>query len=77
MDFKNVDKKYRPIPFWSWNEKLNTEETKDQIKTMDEAVEDTADAVDITELNNNNEESIKDEVKEIKKPRTRKAKNNE
>lgn len=47
------------------------------IKTMDEAVEDTADAVDITELNNNNEESIKDEVKEIKKPRTRKAKNNE
>lgn len=47
------------------------------IKTMDEAVEDTADAVDITELNNNNEEAIKDEVKEIKKPRTRKAKNNE
>ena len=37
MDFKNIDKKYRPIPFWSWNEKLNTEETKDQIKTMDEA----------------------------------------
>jgi len=37
MDFKNVDKKYRPIPFWSWNEKLDTEETKRQIRLMDEA----------------------------------------
>lgn len=37
MDFKNVDKKYRPIPFWSWNEKLDTEETKRQIGMMDEA----------------------------------------
>ena len=37
MDFKNVDKKYRPIPFWSWNEKLDTEETKRQIGLMDEA----------------------------------------
>ena len=37
MDFKNVDKKYRPIPFWSWNEKLNTEETKRQIAIMDDA----------------------------------------
>ena len=37
MDFKNVDKKYRPIPFWSWNEKLDVEETKRQIKIMDEA----------------------------------------
>ena len=37
MDFKNVDKKYRPIPFWSWNEKLDTEETKRQIGIMDEA----------------------------------------
>ncbi len=37
MDFKNIDKKYRPIPFWSWNEKLDTEETKRQIKIMDEA----------------------------------------
>ena len=37
MDFKNVDKKYRPIPFWSWNEKLDTEETKRQIRIMDEA----------------------------------------
>ena len=37
MDFKHVDKKYRPIPFWSWNEKLDTEETKRQIRIMDEA----------------------------------------
>ena len=36
MDFKNVPKKYRPIPFWSWNEKMNTEETKWQIEKMDE-----------------------------------------
>lgn len=35
MDFKNVDKKYRPIPFWSWNEKLDTEETRRQIREMD------------------------------------------
>lgn len=38
MDFKNVPKKYRPIPFWSWNEKLDTEETKDQVRIMDGAV---------------------------------------
>ncbi len=37
MDFKNVPKEYRPIPFWSWNEKLNTEETREQIRKMDEA----------------------------------------
>ena len=37
MDFKTVDKKYRPIPFWSWNEKLDTEETKRQVRLMDEA----------------------------------------
>lgn len=37
MDFKNVSKKYRPIPFWSWNEKLDIEETKNQVKLMDEA----------------------------------------
>ena len=30
MDFKNIPKKYRPIPFWSWNEKLETEQTKEQ-----------------------------------------------
>lgn len=37
MDFKKVEKKYRPIPFWSWNEKLDIDETKEQIRIMDEA----------------------------------------
>ncbi len=36
-NLKNPPKKYRPVPFWSWNEKLDTEETKRQIKVMDEA----------------------------------------
>ena len=30
----NVPIQYRPIPFWSWNEKLNTEETAGQIQKM-------------------------------------------
>ena len=34
---KNPPKKYRPAPFWSWNEKLNVTETKKQIMQMDEA----------------------------------------
>ena len=34
MDFKQVSKKYRPIPFWSWNEKLDPEETREQIKSV-------------------------------------------
>lgn len=34
MDFKKIDNKYRPAPFWSWNEKLDTEETKRQIEMM-------------------------------------------
>jgi len=33
---KNPPKEYRPIPFWSWNEKLSTEETARQIQMMDE-----------------------------------------
>ena len=33
-DFKNPSQKYRPIPFWSWNEKLDTDETKRQIQLM-------------------------------------------
>ena len=37
MNFKSVDKKYRPIPFWSWNEKLECEETRRQVGIMDEA----------------------------------------
>lgn len=35
MDFKYISKQYRPIPFWSWNEKLETEQTKEQIQKMD------------------------------------------
>lgn len=34
MDFKNISKKYCPIPFWSWNEKLSIAETKEQIQEM-------------------------------------------
>lgn len=30
-------KKYRPAPFWSWNEKLDTAETLEQIRQMDKA----------------------------------------
>ena len=40
MDFsalKNPPKRYRPSPFWSWNEKLNTDETRRQIRLMNEA----------------------------------------
>lgn len=36
MNFKSVPKKYRPIPFWSWNEKLNVEETAWQVNKMDD-----------------------------------------
>ncbi len=36
MDFRNVDKKYRPVPFWSWNEKLTVEQTKWQIDEMND-----------------------------------------
>ena len=32
---KNPPKKYRPIPFWSWNEKLEEKETARQIEIMD------------------------------------------
>ena len=31
---KNPSSTYRPIPFWSWNTKLDTEETKWQIDEM-------------------------------------------
>ena len=37
MIMKNVPNQYRPIPFWSWNEKLDTEETKRQIQLMHDA----------------------------------------
>lgn len=36
MDFKNVSKVYRPIPFWSWNDKLTTDETMEQVQKMDQ-----------------------------------------
>lgn len=32
--FENVPNNYRPIPFWSWNEKLNPAETRRQIEEM-------------------------------------------
>lgn len=34
MNFKDIPNKYRPIPFWSWNEKLETVETERQVKLM-------------------------------------------
>lgn len=37
MDFKSIDNKYRPIPFWSWNEKLETDETIRQVRLMNDA----------------------------------------
>ncbi len=33
---KNVPKEYRPVPFWSWNEKLDTKETARQANLMNE-----------------------------------------
>lgn len=35
MDFKRVEKKCRPIPFRSWNEKLTVEQTRAQVALMD------------------------------------------
>ncbi len=35
--FEKIDNKFRPIPFWSWNEKLDVEETKRQIRLMGDA----------------------------------------
>lgn len=37
MNIQNPENQYRPIPFWSWNEKLNTDETKRQIELMHSA----------------------------------------
>ena len=34
---KNPPNKYRPIPFWSWNEKLEVSETVRQIGVMEDA----------------------------------------
>lgn len=32
---QNPPKAYRPVPFWSWNDRLETEETRWQIAEMD------------------------------------------
>jgi len=37
MNFKEIPKEYRPVPFWSWNDKLDIDETKGQVRVMDEA----------------------------------------
>ncbi len=37
MNFKEIPKKYRPIPFWSWNEKLCKDETVRQVNLMNDA----------------------------------------
>ena len=37
VNFKDIDKKYRARPFWSWNDKLDPEETRRQVALMDEA----------------------------------------
>lgn len=34
IDFQKISKEYRPIPFWSWNDKLELTETKEQIEKM-------------------------------------------
>jgi len=34
---KNPPKRFRPVPFWSWNEKLSVDETRRQIAEMDRA----------------------------------------
>lgn len=36
-EFKNPSNQYRPIPFWSWNDKLEKEELKFQIDEMKKA----------------------------------------
>lgn len=36
INTKEIPKKYRPIPFWSWNEKLNTAETAEQVSVMND-----------------------------------------
>ena len=37
VDIKNIPNKYRPVPFWSWNEKLDTRETARQAQVMNDA----------------------------------------
>ncbi len=35
-NLKNPPNKYRPAPFWSWNEKLDTDETAAQVREMND-----------------------------------------
>ena len=37
MDFKTITKQDQPIPFWSWNDKLEVTETKEQVYQMKQA----------------------------------------
>lgn len=37
MDYKKILNDYRPIPFWSWNERLECEQTRRQVRLMHEA----------------------------------------
>ncbi|MCK4983272.1 MAG: hypothetical protein KAS17_10135, partial [Victivallaceae bacterium] len=34
---KNPDAQYRPVPFWSWNDKLDNEELRHQVRIMHDA----------------------------------------
>ncbi|MBQ6473969.1 MAG: hypothetical protein IJJ33_18415, partial [Victivallales bacterium] len=34
MDFTTIDRQYRPVPFWSWNDKLDPEMLRWQIREM-------------------------------------------
>ncbi len=36
-NLKNPDMKYRPVPFWSWNDKLSPDELRKQIRAMHDA----------------------------------------
>lgn len=35
MELNKIPKKYRPVPFWSWNDKLNVKEISDQVRMME------------------------------------------
>lgn len=37
MELKTVENKYRPAPFWSWNDKLTADETARQVELMSKA----------------------------------------
>lgn len=36
-EIKEIKNEYRPIPFWSWNERLDAKETRRQVRVMKEA----------------------------------------